>query len=559
MSRTLFWYIFKDLLRIFLLASGAIAAIMSFGGLLRPVTEHGLDAAQIGKILSYLMGAMTTYSLPIAALFATTMVYGRLAADNEITACRAGGISHLAMATPALLLGVTVAIISLLYLCFLVPAFLLKVEKVVYSNLASMVAHEIERSHQITLGQAERPITIFAQRAYVLEGNEAQGDQAVALEGPTIVTYTKDLKNPKLQVPRDFSTARVAKVFIHQDSKTGRISLRIDIEGGTHFPREFAGNIQGGIGNQPIGPLAVDSPIRFRPKFMDIFQLKTTLEDRNRSPSMKALLQALSLRLQRTGMMQQAGVSLNTQGVWTFEMGDRVCMLQRSGPPAELHGPQGEEITLPGDKDPSRMDLLFTETRDGRTVFSAKANGASLAFSQPDENHNVRLTIWFRNANVKLGSDSLEVRSYPRSYTLPVPEDLRGIESYTVEDYLGTKNLSKWDHDMLIRESLRLRNTILGELYSRASFSISCLILVAVGCALGMMFKSGNFLSAFAVSVIPALLCVTLIVAGQHKCENIPWDISQYTGIGMGIAMIWSGNAVVLLIAVALLGRLQRQ
>lgn len=559
MSRTLFWYIFKDLLRIFLLASGAIAAIMSFGGLLRPVTEHGLDAAQIGKILSYLMGAMTTYSLPIAALFATTMVYGRLAADNEITACRAGGISHLAMATPALLLGVTVAIISLLYLCFLVPAFLLKVERVVYSNLASMVSHEIERSHQITLGQAERPITIFAQRAYVLKGDESQGDQAVALEGPTIVTYTKDLKNPKLQVPRDFSTAREARVFIHQDSRTGRISLRVDIVGGTHFPREFAGNIQGGIGNQPIGPLAVDSPIRFRPKFMDIFQLKSTLEDRNRSPSMKALLQSLSLRLQRTNIMERAGIALNTQGVWTFEVGDRVCMLQRSGPQAELHGPQGEEITLPGDKDPSRMTLLFTETRDGRTVFSARANGASLAFSQPDENHNVRLTIWFRNAHITLGTDTLEMRSYPRSYTLPVPQDLRGIETYTVEDYLQSKNLSKWDHDMLIRESLRLRNTILGELYSRASFSISCLILVAVGCALGMMFKSGNFLSAFAVSVIPALLCVTLIVAGQHKCENVPWEISQYTGIGMGIAMIWSGNAIVLLIAVVLLGRLQRQ
>ena len=40
MSRTLFWYFFKDLLRIFLLASGALAGIMSFGGLLRPLTEH---------------------------------------------------------------------------------------------------------------------------------------------------------------------------------------------------------------------------------------------------------------------------------------------------------------------------------------------------------------------------------------------------------------------------------------------------------------------------------------------------------------------------------------
>ena len=88
MSRTLFWYIFRDLLRIFFMASGALAGIMSFGGLLRPLTHQGLDASQVGRMLSYLTPAMTTYSLPVAALFATTMVYGRLSADNELTAAR---------------------------------------------------------------------------------------------------------------------------------------------------------------------------------------------------------------------------------------------------------------------------------------------------------------------------------------------------------------------------------------------------------------------------------------------------------------------------------------
>ena len=59
MSKTLFWYLLKDLLRIFLLASGTLAGIMSFGALIRPLTQHGLDASQIGKILSYFSPAMT--------------------------------------------------------------------------------------------------------------------------------------------------------------------------------------------------------------------------------------------------------------------------------------------------------------------------------------------------------------------------------------------------------------------------------------------------------------------------------------------------------------------
>src|SRR3954449_6008729 len=138
MSRTLFWYVFKDLLRIFFLTSGVLAAIMSFGGLMRPLTEHGLDLGQVGKMLTYFTFPMTAYSLPVAALFATTMVYGRLSADNEITACRAAGISALSIAFPALILGMLVSTISFVFLYFVVPVFTLKVEKVIYSNIAQL-------------------------------------------------------------------------------------------------------------------------------------------------------------------------------------------------------------------------------------------------------------------------------------------------------------------------------------------------------------------------------------------------------------------------------------
>src|SRR3954466_8568044 len=117
MGRTLFWYVFRDLFRIFMMTSGALAGIMSFGGLLRPLTREGLDAGQVGRMLTYFTPAMTTYSFPIAALFATAVVYGRLSADNELTAARSSGISliSLSIAGPALVLGLVVALTSLLF------------------------------------------------------------------------------------------------------------------------------------------------------------------------------------------------------------------------------------------------------------------------------------------------------------------------------------------------------------------------------------------------------------------------------------------------------------
>jgi hypothetical protein len=98
-------------------------------------------------------------------------------------------------------------------------------------------------------------------------------------------------------------------------------------------------------------------------------------------------------------------------------------------------------------------------------------------------------------------------------------------------------------------------------MHSRASFAVSCLILVIIGAALGMMFKSGNFLTAFAISVVPALMCIALIVTGANVCSSIPWrNLESFENpLKAGLALIWSGNAIVLVIAISLMWRLQRQ
>ena len=75
-----------------------------------------------------------------------------------------------------------------------------------------------------------------------------------------------------------------------------------------------------------------------------------------------------------------------------------------------------------------------------------------------------------------------------------------------------------------------------------------------------MMFRSGNFLTAFAVSVIPAMLSTVLIVTGQHTAESTPLGVdAAHNPLRLGLAIIWSGNAVIGVAAVVLLVRLQRR
>ena len=96
------------------------------------------------------------------------------------------------------------------------------------------------------------------------------------------------------------------------------------------------------------------------------------------------------------------------------------------------------------------------------------------------------------------------------------------IAGHDLAYYESPAAASLGDQKMLTREKVATINSIIAESNGRASFAISCLILVMVGCALGMMFKSGNFLTAFAVSFIPALLSITLIIAGQRTASRLP-------------------------------------
>jgi lipopolysaccharide export LptBFGC system permease protein LptF len=134
-----------------------------------------------------------------------------------------------------------------------------------------------------------------------------------------------------------------------------------------------------------------------------------------------------------------------------------------------------------------------------------------------------------------------------------MPPDLAQMEKNDVRYYLTSKIAGRREQEELKVNFNKLVSSIRSEMHARASFAVSCFILVMVGCALGMISKSGNFLSAFAVSVAPALLCITLIVTGQHVCENTP------KSMGMGLTLIWSGNIIVLTLGTILLTKLQRQ
>ena len=62
--------------------------------------------AQILAVIPLLIPSTLPFTIPSTTLFATCLVYGRLSADNEITALRATGVHLGRVILPCLLLGV---------------------------------------------------------------------------------------------------------------------------------------------------------------------------------------------------------------------------------------------------------------------------------------------------------------------------------------------------------------------------------------------------------------------------------------------------------------------
>jgi lipopolysaccharide export system permease protein len=104
-QRMLFW----ELVRVFALCLFALAGIFTMGAVLQQI-QMGATLTQVLKILPLLTATLLPYILPPSCLFASCVVYGRLAADNEAVALKAAGVDLLTALRPAVALGVLVSV-----------------------------------------------------------------------------------------------------------------------------------------------------------------------------------------------------------------------------------------------------------------------------------------------------------------------------------------------------------------------------------------------------------------------------------------------------------------
>lgn len=117
---TIYGYIAGEVFQVFLASTLAVSLIYVTFAAFQGV-RSGLQLGFIWPLLIKTGLYPLYFSIPIAYLFAVTLVLGRLASTLEVAACRCHGISHFHIFAPVLLLGSLLALVTFYLSGWVVP------------------------------------------------------------------------------------------------------------------------------------------------------------------------------------------------------------------------------------------------------------------------------------------------------------------------------------------------------------------------------------------------------------------------------------------------------
>ncbi len=156
-QRMILW----ELLKVFLMSLIGITGILLMAGIVAEASQHGLGPGQILEAIPLLIPSTLPYTIPTTTLFACCVVYGRLAADNEILAIKAAGINLIKVLTPALLIGVVMSAVTMGLYYRIIPYTHSLLRAMAFRDAEEFIYTQLKLHGQVT--HSSMPFSIFVK------------------------------------------------------------------------------------------------------------------------------------------------------------------------------------------------------------------------------------------------------------------------------------------------------------------------------------------------------------------------------------------------------------
>ena len=158
--RILHWYILKEMLKTLAVGLASVTGVVAFGMVLRALEHYGLGPFTSALYMALSMPKAAYFALPLAAVLAGTLVYGRLAAQNEVMACRASGIPIWSLFWPTIVLAVVTSAVAFFLAAWPLPASAYAAKRLALADIERLFFTRLSSTGRIRLREAGFQMTV---------------------------------------------------------------------------------------------------------------------------------------------------------------------------------------------------------------------------------------------------------------------------------------------------------------------------------------------------------------------------------------------------------------
>jgi lipopolysaccharide export LptBFGC system permease protein LptF len=549
---TLHRYIFRELLKVFIPSAAALTLMLSLGSVLRPVQEYGAGPRQVLHLMGYFLPITLTFVLPMAALFAATLVYGRFASDNELDACKAGGISLLTLVYPGLALAVIVTIANLILSFHVMPVFVHRAEKSLKADAKQILFRNIQRSGYYKVPDERYKIYAdFADpknntlsgvvvtevkdneiaKIITAERAEVNFDPHQRFNEVRITAYNTYQMGPENEAPFSAEWVPLTVPFpslLGDDIKFKKIDeikkIRLDL-----------------MRFDPIAKLARDTFAQLTTELLaENIEKKLTTENTDSAEN--------KLKSKNSAILANSAVKNNFYKLYSGEK-----LVEFSAGQCSVRGE--EQVQLSGD-----VVVIEYDVFSKKYLRTLQCTRASLHIEGDKFAPTLTMDLYSPRWQQADGSEGLAQRVIIRGLILPKAV----TDKFVATDVLETVSpdsinsmLQKKPSDRLMTLQTKLQKKIQStladiraELHSRLVFGIGCVTIIMIGIGLGIILKGGHLLSAFGTSSVPAAVLIVCIMMGKNITRNLNSKLSS------GIVLMWAALVLLSVLAVIMYRKL---
>jgi lipopolysaccharide export system permease protein len=546
MPWTLYKYILRELIKLMAISVAVLVAMISFAAAIKPMSDGLLSPAAMLKFVGYSAPTMLGFALPFAGAFASTLVFTRMAADNEVLACSASGLSYTRILAPVAALGLVLTM-GLFYLSnFVVPGFYRMASQTLETDMMSIMVTQLNQN---------RPFKEIP--GYVL-----YADNAVQMPAPPETGATRFIQLTGVAVGeldeldrvRADSTAKIANILLFQDDQGSRVTLKL-LEAMRY--RADVGELEY-ISSLPIGPETIPSLFDDDPKFRSWPELRQLNDEPERYDEVREakgeLAREVAAAELRTSIREYLKANHGRDGV----------VLKGSLENYLIHSPSVRTVD----------GALRLESRPGRPVTiqypaegpfqrRIEAESGSIEIDpgkrelQPSASIELRQVRIFRVPGTEPMTETPAYTQPGLGWPTPLIADdiesqpLSALQSAASIHYGKSRNVDNAGKD-LDRNILKLGRKIISQLHERAASALTCLMLLVFGAVLAMHLKGHMPLVVFFWSFMLAIISIIIINTGQNLASSTKVTVSA------GLTVLWAGNAGMALAILIVYRRLAR-